>query len=163
MIILLFLSKLTVINNLREKMKSEIPNILNTLSENINKWLKSDFVSLVYFPTSEEGDTNYYLLLIYETNSEKYGIQFWTEYYNFVESHWDAAWHKISPESKVPLLSVNLRTKQSLLKKQTLGVSPEEQFEIIFDKDNFFEKCRTLVITQDENSEVNPNGDIIWI
>jgi hypothetical protein len=58
---------------------------------------------------------------------------------------------------------MNLRTKQSLLKKELLNISPEESFEIIFDKDNFFKKCHTIVITQDKTSEINPNGDIIWI
>jgi len=144
-------------------MKSEIPKILNTLSENINKWLKSDFISLVYFPSSEEGDTNYYLLLVLESNLENYGVQFWIEYYKYVESHWDASWLHLSSETKVPLLSMNLRTKQSLLNKQVLSVSPEESFEIIFDKDNFFKNCHTFVITQDETSENNPIGDIMWI
>jgi hypothetical protein len=144
-------------------MKSEIPKILNTLSENINKWLKSDFISLVYFPSSEEEDTNYYMLLVLESNIEYYGVEFWIEYYKYVESHWDASWYHLSSETKVPLLSMNLRTKQSLLKKQVLSVSPEESFEIIFDKDNFFKNCHTFVITQDETSETNPIGDILWI
>jgi hypothetical protein len=144
-------------------MKSEIPKILNTLSENINKWLKSDYISLVYFPSSEEEDTNYYMLLVLESNSEYYGVEFWIEYYKYVESHWDASWNHLSSETKVPLLSMNLRTKQSLLNKQVLSVSPEESFEIIFDKDNFFKNCHTFVITQDETSETNPIGDILWI
>jgi hypothetical protein len=144
-------------------MKSEISKILNTLSENINKWLKSDLISLVYFPSSEEGDTNYYLLLVLESNSENYGIQFWIEYYKNVESHWDAAWLELSSETKAPLLSMNFRTKQSLLEKQLLSVSPDESFEIIFDKDNFFKKCHTNVITQGQTSVTKPIGDIIWI
>jgi hypothetical protein len=144
-------------------MKPEISKILNTLSENINKWLKSDLISLVYFPSTEEGDTNYYLLLVLESNSENYGVQFWIEYYKYVESHWDTAWLDLSSETKVPLLSMNLRTKQSLLNKQLLSISPDESFEIIYDKDNFFKKCHTIVITQDQTSEINPNGDIIWI
>ena len=160
---LIFTSKLRVQIKLREKMKSEISKILNTLSENINKWLKSDLISFVYFPSSEEGDTNYYLLLVLESNLENYGVQFWIEYYKYVESHWDASWLHLSSETKVPLLSMNLRTKQSLLKKELLNISPEESFEIIFDKDNFFKKCHTIVITQDKTSEINPNGDIIWI
>ena len=144
-------------------MKPEISKILNTLSENINKWLKSDLISLVYFPSTEEGDTNYYLLLVLESNSENYGIQFWIEYYKNVESHWDAAWLDLSSETKVPLLSMNLRTKQSLLEKKLLSISPDESFEIIYDKDNFFKNCHTIVITQDQTSETKPNGDIIWI
>jgi hypothetical protein len=144
-------------------MKPEISKILNTLSENINKWLKSDLISLVYFPSTEEGDTNYYLLLVLESNSENYGVQFWIEYYKYVESHWDTAWLDLSSETKVPLLSMNLRTKQSLLNKQLLSINPDESFEIIYDKDNFFKKCHTIVITQDQTSEINPNGDIIWI
>jgi hypothetical protein len=144
-------------------MKSEIPKILNTLSENINKWLKSDFISLVYFPSLEEEDTNYYMLLVLESNIEYYGVEFWIEYYKYVESHWDAFWYHLSSETKVPLLSMNLRTKQSLLNKQVLSVSPEESFEIIFDKEDFFKNCHTFVITQDETSETNPIGDILWI
>jgi hypothetical protein len=58
---------------------------------------------------------------------------------------------------------MNLRTKQSLLNKQLHSISPDESFEIIYDKDNFFKKCHTIVITQDQTSEINPNGDIIWI
>jgi hypothetical protein len=119
---LIFTSKLSVQIKLREKMKSEISKILNTLSENINKWLKSDLISFVYFPSSEEGDTNYYLLLVLESNLENYGVQFWIEYYKYVESHWDASWLHLSSETKVPLLSMNLRTKQSLLKKELLNI-----------------------------------------
>jgi hypothetical protein len=58
---------------------------------------------------------------------------------------------------------MNLRTKQSLLEKQLLSISPDESFEIIFDKDNFFKKCHTIVITHDQTSETNHKGDIIWI
>jgi hypothetical protein len=144
-------------------MKSEISKILNTLSENINKWLKSDLISLVYFPSAEEGDTIYYLLLVLESNSENYGVQFWIEYYKNVESLWDAAWLDLSSETKVPLLSMNLRTKQSFLEKQLLSISPDESFQIIFDKDDFFKKCHTIVITHDQTSETNHKGDIIWI
>jgi hypothetical protein len=144
-------------------MKPEISKILITLSENINKWLKSDFVSLVYFPSSDEEDSSYYLLLVLESNSKNYGVEFWIKYYNSVESHWDAAWLKLSPDIKVPLLSMNLRTKQSLLNKELLSISPEEPFEIIFDKENFFKECRTIVTTKDITSSVNSDGDIIWI
>jgi hypothetical protein len=144
-------------------MKSEISKILSTLSENIKKWLKSDFVSLVYFPSSDEEDSNYYLLLVLESNSENYGVEFWIEYYRSVESHWDSAWLKLSPEEKVPLLSMNLRSKKSILNSEFLNIGPEEPFEIIFDKENFFKERHTIVITKDTTSSVGSNGDILWI
>jgi hypothetical protein len=135
--------------------------IFKQLTGNLVNWLKSEFVSLVYYPSAD--DTNYFLLLILDSKHTRYDIRFWIEYYQQIESHWDFYWTNRQPEGKVPLLSITLRSKDSCKDNQLISLSPEDTYTILYDTEDFYKNTHAKIVVQSNEGNFNPDGDILWI
>jgi len=142
---------------------SKIQKAIELLNENCTIWFKDDLVSIIYFPTDEELENSYFYFLIILNSIENLNSDFWINYYRNIESKWDSYWIKFFDSELMPKLSINLRSQKSIEDKLLLSNTPEEPYQILFDKNNFFKTNRDLVVNHTLNGIVNLNGDTIWI
>lgn len=137
--------------------------IFKQLTENFYQWLKSELISLVYYPSEEKEDPNHFFLLILNSKQPNFDIHFWIQYYQRIESQWDLYWSQLQPDAKIPLLSITLRSKDSCVENQLISLSPEDAYEILYDTDDFYKKIHSKIVVRSTEGNSNPHGDIIWI
>jgi len=141
----------------------KIQKAIDELKENCIEWLNNDLISTVYFPTEEEPEKSFFYFLIVLNTSENQNIDFWIQYFKNIESKWDIYWKQFYDPEIIPRLSINIRSQKSIEEKLLLTNSPEEPYQILYDKDNFFKTNRDSVVKDITKGNVNLSGDTIWI
>ena len=147
-------------------MSSSDPNIQKAIDEfkdNCMLWFKNDLISTVYFPTNEELEKSYFYFLVILNSTENLNVEFWIEYYQHIESKWDSYWKQFFDLEIIPKLSLNFRSQKSIEEKLLLINSPDDPYQILYDKNNFFQTFRESVVKVDKNGNIYTNGDTIWI
>jgi len=141
----------------------KIQKAIDELRENCIVWLKNELVSTVYFPTDEDLEKSYFYFLIILNSTENLNVDFWIQYYQHIESKWDLYWKQFFDLELIPKISLNLRSQKSIEEKLLLTITPDEPYQILYDKDNFFQLNRDFVVNDITKGNVNLNGDTIWI
>ncbi len=141
----------------------KILKAIDELKNNSIDWLKNELISIIYFPAEEELEKSYLYFLIIMTSSEEENLDFWVQYHRYIESKWDTYWVQFFESELIPKLSINFRTKKSIEDKLLLLNTPEEPLQIVYDREDFFQKLKDSVITNKLEGNISIEGDTIWI